>query len=328
MPSEIGLPQSTESERAILGAVLLNNTAWEQAAAIDASEFYLDSHRVIFSTMKDLIDRGAPVDLVTLSQELLDAHALDRVGGASYVSSLTDGLPRLENIGHYIKTVQEKARLRLMMAAGAEIVERAALGDESAVAAIAGAIPASRNGKGVLARTLPEVPEAAWCELARRYRNIVGGSTEASDNYHLASYLTVAGAVLGRLIWFNYPFPIYPNFYTALIGASSKARKSTAIRFAYQLGRAVNPELHWLRSVNSSEGMIQLMHDLQEKQHDRSSVSTVLRFGELRSLIDTAAREGTKNIVPVLLKAFEGTDRLERNTVKGVAAEQPNISII
>ena len=110
------LPSSVESERAVLGAILLDNSAYDQAAELlKPEDFYLDSHRILFRRMMALSERSQPIDLVTLSEELMRYNDLEPVGGAAYVSSLTDGLPRLSNIEHYVRIVRDKALLRRLI---------------------------------------------------------------------------------------------------------------------------------------------------------------------------------------------------------------------
>src|SRR3954465_6017747 len=86
---------SEESERAILGAVLLDNTALEQTEGLKVDDFALDSHRRIFRCMREMSTLSFPIDLITLTTELSRKNELEAVGGASYVSSLTDSLPKV-----------------------------------------------------------------------------------------------------------------------------------------------------------------------------------------------------------------------------------------
>ncbi len=128
-----GLPSSVEAERSVLGAILLDNSAYNQAAALlTAEDFSLDSHRRLFRRMMELADRSRPIDLVTLSEELLRNSELEAIGGAGYVSSLTDGLPRLANIEHYAKIVKDKALLRRLIEVSNTIATRALDGAEEA----------------------------------------------------------------------------------------------------------------------------------------------------------------------------------------------------
>src|SRR4051812_30577166 len=97
-----GMPCNLEAERAVLGAILLDNSAYNQAAQLLLpDDFFLPSNRVIFFHMTELLEESHPVDLVTLSEFLNRTNQLDGVGGPTYISSLTDGLPRLSNIEHY-----------------------------------------------------------------------------------------------------------------------------------------------------------------------------------------------------------------------------------
>src|SRR5271169_4336106 len=90
------LPHNTEAERTVLGAVLVDNAAFNSAAEILGREdFYRESHRRIFEAMATLAERSQPIDLVTLKDELVRSASLEAVGGAAYLGSLLDGVPRL-----------------------------------------------------------------------------------------------------------------------------------------------------------------------------------------------------------------------------------------
>ena len=89
------LPHNLEAEKCVLGAILINNAAFNQAAeVIDAQDFFRDAHRRIFDRMVALQERNQPVDLVTLKDELGRSNDLDDVGGPAYIAALTDGVPR------------------------------------------------------------------------------------------------------------------------------------------------------------------------------------------------------------------------------------------
>ena len=128
-----GLPSNVDAERSVLGAILLDNSAYNQAAAILVPEdFSLDSHRRLFLRITDLAEHSRPIDLVTLSEELMRRNEMEAIGGASYISSLTDGLPRLSNIEHYAKIVKDKALLRRLIHISNSIAARCVEGSEEA----------------------------------------------------------------------------------------------------------------------------------------------------------------------------------------------------
>ena len=88
------LPHNLDAERSVLGAILIDNDAFNVAASvIDARAFFRDAHRRIFDRMVALAERSQPIDLVTLKEELERAGDLEEVGGPAYIASLVDGVP-------------------------------------------------------------------------------------------------------------------------------------------------------------------------------------------------------------------------------------------
>ncbi|RMG91505.1 MAG: replicative DNA helicase [Candidatus Dadabacteria bacterium] len=120
-PSKVP-PHSLEAEVGVLGAVLLNNDVLPQVAElVDRDDFYRTGHRLIFEAMLDLSERGAPIDLVTLTEELRTKGVLEKAGGAAYVGSLTDQVPSARNAEHYARIVRERAVLRKLIWVATEI---------------------------------------------------------------------------------------------------------------------------------------------------------------------------------------------------------------
>jgi DnaB-like helicase N terminal domain/AAA domain len=108
------LPHSLEAERAILGAILLGGTHTDEAIShLQPSDFFLPHHRVLFRHMSLLRERGKPTnDIVLLYDSLAAMNELDASGGIAYVSQIPDGLPRVDNVEHYVDIVRGKAQLR------------------------------------------------------------------------------------------------------------------------------------------------------------------------------------------------------------------------
>lgn len=115
---ERGLPANADAEKAVLGAILLDNAAYNAVAPLlRADDFAVDAHRRIFLAMVALME-GAParpVDYTTLTEELIRAKELEAVGGVTYLSSLTEGLPRAVNAEHYARIVKDKSVLRKLI---------------------------------------------------------------------------------------------------------------------------------------------------------------------------------------------------------------------
>ena len=120
------LPANVEAERSILGAILLDNFAFNEAAEnLTPEDFSLDSHRRIYSRMVDLAEASHAIDQITLIEELNRRKELDAVGDVGYISSLLDGVPDRPSIEHYIKIVRDKALLRGLIHAANAAMARA-----------------------------------------------------------------------------------------------------------------------------------------------------------------------------------------------------------
>jgi hypothetical protein len=175
----------------------------------------------------------------------------------------------------------------------------------------------------------PNIPEGAWYGVAKDYREAVAASTEASDNYHLGAFLTAAGLALGRSVHFGMGSKVYPNPYVVLVGKSGGARKTTAMHLGLRLAQAARPDVHVMRSLDSAEGLIQALANVQAPRNEKECVPTVVWLAEFRSLLDKSAKEGLRNLIPTLCDAFDCPPRLEVNTRKSpVSAEEPFLSIL
>jgi replicative DNA helicase len=127
------LPSNLDAERSILGAILLDNNALNTAIeALKVEDFFLLQHRNVFNQMVALGEAQQPIDLVTLSDELHRRGELEASGGAAYLASLADGVPRVSNVEHYARIVKEKAMLRNLVHAANRIQQNALDGEEGA----------------------------------------------------------------------------------------------------------------------------------------------------------------------------------------------------
>lgn len=119
-------PQAIEAEQAVLGAMLSSKQAVSRAMEIlTPDSFYKEAHGKIFRCMLDLFNAGDPVDAVSVVDNLKKGKNLDAVGGAYYITGLSESVPTTANIDHYAKIVLEKASLRSLIDAAAELSQRA-----------------------------------------------------------------------------------------------------------------------------------------------------------------------------------------------------------
>ncbi len=130
-PLERSLPNSSEAERAILGGVIIDNGLISQAIELlKPEDFYVPSHRRIFVAMIALFERGAEINPILIGEELKKESALESVGGISFITNLTYGLPRSTNILHYAKVVRGKSMLRQLIRAANKITQEALEGED------------------------------------------------------------------------------------------------------------------------------------------------------------------------------------------------------
>lgn len=132
---ERSLPHNAEAERTVLGAVLVDNAAFNSAAEVlSRDDFYREAHRRIFDAMAALAERSQPIDLVTLKDELTREAALEAVGGAAYLASLLDGVPRVASVEQWSRLIKEKAVLRNLIHASNRISQACYEAEDDAAA--------------------------------------------------------------------------------------------------------------------------------------------------------------------------------------------------
>ncbi len=122
-------PHDLEAERALLGAILLDNDVLSNAVElVSAADFFRGEHSMIFSTMLGLAASGKPIDVVTIAAAVDDAES---VGGLDYLSTLIDGLPRAANVSAYGTIVAEAAHRRRLARDAGNLATAALDGEET-----------------------------------------------------------------------------------------------------------------------------------------------------------------------------------------------------
>ncbi|AXI00655.1 replicative DNA helicase [Sporosarcina sp. PTS2304] len=117
-------PHNNEAEQSVIGAVFLEPQALITASEILMPEdFYRVAHKKIFETMLVLSDKGQPIDLVTITEELKVKNELEDIGGISYLTELANAVPTAANIVYYANIVEEKSLLRKLIRVATSIVE-------------------------------------------------------------------------------------------------------------------------------------------------------------------------------------------------------------
>jgi replicative DNA helicase len=115
-------PQSLEAEQSTLGAMLMERDAVARAVELlTPDDFYRELHKKIYKSVLKLFDKGEPIDIVTVAEELRRNGQLDDVGGSEYLSALIEACPSSANIDAYANVVGEKSVLRQLVKASDEI---------------------------------------------------------------------------------------------------------------------------------------------------------------------------------------------------------------
>jgi hypothetical protein len=109
---------SIEAEQSVLGGLMLDNRKWADVSRIVSdADFYEQRHKLIFAAMRALMEKGIPIDVITLATALEDAGLIEQAGGWTYLGKLPRDTPSAANIDHYATIVRIRALERRREAA-------------------------------------------------------------------------------------------------------------------------------------------------------------------------------------------------------------------
>ena len=118
-------PHSAEAEKSVLGAAMLSQDAlFDVMEVVKPADFYDENHKEIFQAMIDLNRKNAPVDALTVAEELKKRNSLEMVGGRAYIASLSSMTPTTSNAMEYGRIVAEKASVRRLIETADDIVTK------------------------------------------------------------------------------------------------------------------------------------------------------------------------------------------------------------
>jgi replicative DNA helicase len=119
-------PSATDLEEAVLGAMMLEKNAVNEAIEIlKAESFYKEAHQRIFSAILRLFTNSEPVDILTVTNELQKAGELDLCGGPFYISQLTNKVASAANIQFHARIIAQKYIARELISVGTEMIQGA-----------------------------------------------------------------------------------------------------------------------------------------------------------------------------------------------------------
>ena len=120
------LPNNFDAEQAVLGSALIDaEAALTIVGKLEEIDFYNDTHKKIFSVIKELYKKSAPIDFVTVSDELEKRGHINDVGGMAYISTLSNIVPSAASCNHYINIVKRDSVLRQVITVCGDTIAKA-----------------------------------------------------------------------------------------------------------------------------------------------------------------------------------------------------------
>ena len=123
--SPADLPSNEQAEQAVLGSALLSTEClFTVFSRLEESDFYFGKHQLIFRAIKQLLDKQSAVDVLTVTEELMNMKELETIGGVEYLQKCSDSMVALSSIDYYINIVLDQAVLRRLIQSCRDIDSR------------------------------------------------------------------------------------------------------------------------------------------------------------------------------------------------------------
>ena len=119
-------PYSLEAEQSLLGCLLVDQEIQlETLALLQEEDFYIESHKLIVRSMKDIVRLNKPVDIVTLSDMMEKSATLEKAGGMDYITTVVQSMPSSANYSQYLSIVKRDSTLRRLIKSSEKIAVEA-----------------------------------------------------------------------------------------------------------------------------------------------------------------------------------------------------------
>lgn len=248
------IPQAPDSERAIIGALLIDQTQIAKVPErLKPSQFYLNSHREPYEALLALNERGVTVDPLQLNEELRRRGTLDIIGGPAFIAEeFIGGLP--SEIDSHVARVLETANKRKLWSVSSRAAEAASNGtsateiarqlQEAAAEVIEGKAAGWPNLKPLPddLRLVPALPEALLPEPLRPWLSDVAERLQVPVEYPATTALVALASVIGSQIRIRPKrqddWAVIPNMWGAIVGPPSSMKSpaiAEALRPLYRL---------------------------------------------------------------------------------------------
>ena len=307
-------PQNLEAEMAVLGSMLIEETAISYAMEIlDGFSFYNDSHRRIFEGMVKLYSENKAVDIVTLIEELKKTGDLDKVGGPAYITNLTTVVPTAANVTHYAAIVKEKSILRNLISAATNIISE------------------SYESHGEVAKILDKAERIIFDISSKKVessfvplKEIIKGSIETIDQlYQKKAHVT--GIPTGFSDFDSITAGLHPSDLIVFAGRPSMGKSALVSSIAEHVGVAEKIPLVIFSLEMSKEQFVQRMLCSHARVNAHNVRTGFLSQTDWPKLTNAA---GTLSDAPIYIDDTAGLSVLEVRAKARRLKSQRNIQLI
>lgn len=126
------MPNNLDAEQALLGCMLIDNEILADVLdGLESEDFYQESHQYLISAIKMIFAERKPLDIVTLSDKLENDGNLEKAGGISYITEITQTTPSAANYKYYLDIVKRDSINRKLIRAAREIADFSKSSDDS-----------------------------------------------------------------------------------------------------------------------------------------------------------------------------------------------------
>ena len=116
-------PHSVEAEQSVLGGIFLKaESLYSLVDILSPDDFYIPAHKIIFSAVLELFRKNAPVDLLTVAEQLKNSGTLEAAGGAAYIAELAQSFVSAANAEYFATVVRDKSLVRSLIDSCSNII--------------------------------------------------------------------------------------------------------------------------------------------------------------------------------------------------------------
>ncbi len=310
------MPASLDAEKAALGGILLDASAFPLAAEIlTPDDFSHDGHRRLFAAMGRLAGAGSAIDAILLTDELLRTGEVEAIGGVPYLGQLTEGLPRSTNVRHYARVVRDKATLRRQIHTLNSLLAQAtdpAANPQELQAVISASLQQTVAAESIIpfrtgAEIEAEMPlNVEW--IARPWATL-GAITEVCGKIKAAGKTTWLLALCNAVVT-GAPFMGEPTVKAGALYLTEQPEASfrVAMQRAGLMGRPDFTVLYWRDAVRLPwpTVMRQAVAECKRRGARLLIVDTLAQFAGLVGDAENNAGDALRAIQPLQLAAGEG----------------------